>query len=571
MAEFNPDAYLASIQPKSAPKDGFDPDAYLKSMQTKTEEPETPKVKMDDFPRFKEESGHKFYPTSGVSTGILSGLSGLQGVLKPIAGALQWANINKPMEALEKNANYAKSSVPTTLGVNPASAAETVGEIAPSLAIPETLGTKIPQVANAIAKSPALKYAIPSAIQGLGGQVTDTANKSYMDILGEKIADLGESTALGVAGGKVGQMLTNPQVSARLQQLKDMGMTKFTPGQLASNFPMIGEGIQNFEKKLTSLPIAGSVIGKGIQNSFEDFNKAVGNKVLSNLGLKLTKDAPVGNKMIETIGKKISDAYDGFLQNASFSDAIHPVLGQRTSEHLSNLADSAMAKLVPGQQKMMANDIATNVTGHIQNEKVMSGDQYREVEKYLSNKSNDFYSQGMDGLGNAYRTVLSGLRQELKDQNPLVAKQLEQAHKAFREFQPLEVAASRRGADEGVFTPDQFKSAVQQVAGKKNVAKGQGMMMPESQAASDVLGTSVPNSGTADRLAAMLSLKGLAEGAGHFKTGFAPLIGSALMYNEPAMKAMTKIATERPNVVRKLEPVVTGALSRIGANQGSQP
>lgn len=571
MAEFNPDAYLASIQPKSAPKDGFDPDAYLKSMQTKTEEPETPKVKMDDFPRFKEESGHKFYPTSGVSTGILSGLSGLQGVLKPLAGALEWANIRSPMEALEKNANYAKSSVPTTLGVNPASAMETVGEIAPSLAIPETLGTKIPQVANAIAKSPALKYAIPSAIQGLGGQVTDTANKSYMDILGEKIADLGESTALGVAGGKVGQMLTNPQVSARLQQLKDMGMTKFTPGQLASNFPMIGEGIQNFEKKLTSLPIAGSVIGKGIQNSFEDFNKAVGNKVLSNLGLKLTKDAPVGNKMIETIGKKISDAYDGFLQNASFSDAIHPVLGQRTSEHLSNLADSAMAKLVPGQQKMMANDIATNVTGHIQNEKVMSGDQYREVEKYLSNKSNDFYSQGMDGLGNAYRTVLSGLRQELKDQNPLVAKQLEQAHKAFREFQPLEVAASRRGADEGVFTPDQFKSAVQQVAGKKNVAKGQGMMMPESQAASDVLGTSVPNSGTADRLAAMLSLKGLAEGAGHFKTGFAPLIGSALMYNEPAMKAMTKIATERPNVVRKLEPVVTGALSRIGANQGSQP
>ena len=571
MAEFNPDAYLASIQPKSAPKDGFDPDAYLKSIQTKTEEPEPPKVKMDDFPRFKEESGHKFYPTSGVSTGILSGLSGLQGVLKPLAGALEWANIRSPMEALEKNANYAKSSVPTTLGVNPASAMETVGEIAPSLAIPETLGAKIPQVANAISKMPSLRYLAPSAVQGLGGQVTDTANKSYMDILGEKIADLGESTALGVAGGKVGQMLTNPQVSARLQQLKDMGMTKFTPGQLASNFPMIGEGIQNFEKKLTSLPIAGSVIGKGIQNSFEDFNKAVGNKVLSNLGLKLTKDAPVGNKMIETIGKKISDAYDGFLQNASFSDAIHPVLGQRTSEHLSNLADSAMAKLVPGQQKMMANDIATNVTGHIQNEKVMSGDQYREVEKYLSNKSNDFYSQGMDGLGNAYRTVLSGLRQELKDQNPLVAKQLEQAHKAFREFQPLEVAASRRGADEGVFTPDQFKSAVQQVAGKKNVAKGQGMMMPESQAASDVLGTSVPNSGTADRLAAMLSLKGLAEGAGHFKTGFAPLIGSALMYNEPAMKAMTKIATERPNVVRKLEPVVTGALSRIGANQGSQP
>jgi hypothetical protein len=188
MAEFNPDAYLASIQPKTT-QGGFDPDSYLKSIQTKPEE--APKVSMDDFPRFKEESGHRFAPTSGASTAMLSGLAGLQGALKPIAGALQWANINKPMEALEKNAQYAKSSVPTTLGINPASAMETVGEIAPSFAIPETLGTKIPQVASAIAKSPALKYAIPSAIQGLGGQVTDTANKSYMDILSEKIADLG--------------------------------------------------------------------------------------------------------------------------------------------------------------------------------------------------------------------------------------------------------------------------------------------------------------------------------------------------------------------------------------------
>ena len=569
MAEFNPDAYLASIQPKSAPKEGFDPDAYLRSMQTKTEEPE--KVKMDDFPRFKEESGHRFYPTSGASTGILSGLAGLQGVLKPIAGALEWANIRSPMEALEKNAQYAKSSVPTTLGVNPASAAETVGEIAPSLAIPETLGAKIPQLANAIAKYPSLKFLAPSAVQGLGGQVTDTANKSYMDILGEKIADLGESTALGVAGGKVGQMLTNPQVSARLQQLKDMGMTKFTPGQLASQFPMIGQGIQNFEKKLTSLPIAGSVIGSGLKTSFEDFNKAVGNKVLSNLGLTLTKDAPVGNKMIEAIGQKISNAYDGFLGNARFADAFNHKTGMNTSEHLSNLADSAMSKLVPGQQKSMANDIATNVTGHIQNEGVMNGEQYREVEKYLSNKANDFFSQGMDGLGHAYKTVLTGLRDELKRQNPGMAKQLENAHKAFREFQPLEVAASRRGADEGVFTPDQFKSAVQQVAGKKATASGKGLMLPESQAASDVLGSTVPNSGTADRLAAMLSLKGLAEGAGHLKTGFAPLIGSALMYNEPMMKAMTKVATERPQVIRNLEPAVTGVLSRLGANQGAQP
>jgi len=135
----------------------------------------------------------------------------------------------------------------------------------------------------------------------------------------------------------------------------------------------------------------------------------------------------------------------------------------------------------------------------------------------------------------------------------------------------LEVAASRRGADEGVFTPDQFKSAVQQVSGKKGTASGTGLMIPESQAASDVLGSTVPNSGTADRLAAMLSLKGLAEGAGHLKTGFAPLVGSALMYNAPMMKMMTKLATERPDVMKVLEPTFSKQMARLSANVGSNP
>jgi len=537
---------------------------------------EPPKVSMDDFPRYKEEKGHNFAPVTNSSTALLSTLAGLQGVLKPLGGALQFGGINKPTEAMDKNAEYAKSNVLNTnvggLQLNPASAMETVGEIAPSLAIPETLGAKIPGLASAISKVPSLKYLVPSAVLGLGSQVTDTENKSYMDILGEKIADLGLSTGLGVAGGKLGQMAMNPQVSARLQQLKDMGMKTFTPGQLASQFPVIGEGLQKIEKGLTSLPIAGSVIGSGIKSSFEDFNKAIGNKVLSNLGLKLNKDAPVGNKMIEAIGNEISNAYDGFLGNTRFADAFNHKTGMNTSEHLSNLADSAMSKLVPGQQKSMANDIATNVTGHIQNEGVMSGEQYREIEKYLSSKANDFFSQGMDGLGHAYKTVLTGLRDELKRQNPTMAKQLENAHKAFREFQPLEIAASRRGADEGVFTPDQFKSAAEQVSGKKGTASGKGIMIPESQAGREVLGSTLPSSGTAERL---LSAKGVMGGMAELplqlKTLGAPLIASGLLYNQPTMRMLTKLATERPEAMKILEPTISKQLANIGAIKGTEP
>ena len=575
MAEFNPDAYIASLNTKSSPTEGkFDPDAYLRSIQTKTEEPE--KVKMDDFPRYKEEKGHNFAPVTNSSTALLSTLAGLQGVLKPLGGALQFGGINKPTEAMDKNAEYAKSNVLNTnvggLQLNPASAMETVGEIAPSLAIPETLGAKIPGLANAISKSPSLKYLVPSFIQGLGDQVTDTENKNYTDILGEKIFDLLGSTGLGIAGGKVGQMVMNPQVSARLQQLKDMGMKTFTPGQLASQFPVIGEGLQKLEKGLTSLPITGSVIGSGLKASFDDFNKAIGNKVLSNLGLKLTKDAPVGNEMVDLINQQIKDAYETFLQNAKFSDAFNPKTGKNVSEHLSDIADMAMSKLSPSNQKIMANDISTNVSGHLQNEKVWDGEQFREIERDLSNTANDYYKVGKDGLGHAYKIVLNALRDELKRQNPTMAKQLEQAHKAFRELQPLEVAASRRGAKEGAFTPDQFKSAAEQVSGRKGTASGKGLMIPESQAGHEVLGSTLPSSGTAERL---LSAKGVVGGLAELplqlKTLGVPLIASGLLYNQPTMRMLTKLATERPEAMKILEPTISKQLANIGAIKGAEP
>ena len=72
---FDPQAYLKSKQTPPQESGGFDPQAYLMSKSTPTEASvEKPKVNMDDFPRYKEESGHSFYPTSGASTAMLLSL-----------------------------------------------------------------------------------------------------------------------------------------------------------------------------------------------------------------------------------------------------------------------------------------------------------------------------------------------------------------------------------------------------------------------------------------------------------------------------------------------------------------
>jgi len=536
-------------------------------MSGKTPTSEAPKVKMDDFPRYKEENSHKFIQAQPYKypfvQSVVTGLSGLQGALNLPAGALQLAGINKPAEALRKNQEWAEGVAPY------ASTANTAGELASSFLLPEA---SIPKLGASVVG----KYAVPSAIQA-GLAPVDTRDKGYLDTVVDKFENMLAGGATGGVLGKTGQMIMSPQVSARLQQLKDLGMTKFTPGQLASQFPVIGEGLQRIEKGLTSLPFTGSVIGQGLKTSFDDFNKAIGNKVLSNLGLKLNKDAPVGNEMVDAINQKIKDAYDTFLQKAKFSDAFNPKTGKNTSEHLSDIADMAMSKLSPTNQQIMANDISKNVTGHLQNERVWDGEQFREIERGLTKSANEYYKMGEDGLGHAYKTVLSALRDELKRQNPTMAEQLEKAHKAFRELQPLEVAASRRGAKEGAFTPDQFKSAVQQVGGKKATASGKAMMTRESQAAEDILGNNIPNSGTIDRYLAA----GILGGTGYVGANekeypllshvAAPLALATAAYNPYAMKAITKMATERPDVMRNLSPEVSKTLSKLGTSLVTKP
>lgn len=538
---------------------------------------EPPKVSMDDFPRYKEEKGHNFAPVTNSSTALLSTLSGLQGVLKPLGGALQFGGINKPTEAMDKNAEYAKSNVLNTnvggLQLNPASAMETVGEIAPSLAIPETLGAKIPGLASAISKSPSLKYLVPSAVQGLGGQVTDTENKSYMDILGEKIADLGLSAGLGVAGGKLGQMVMNPQVSAKLQQLKDMGMKTFTPGQLMGDLPMIGKVAQAFEKGATSIPFAGPIIKGGIQSSFEDFNKALGNKVLEPLGKKLPQTIKAGEEMVEHVNKEIDNVYSNFLAKTNFRDSIDPITMTKANERLSDVADNAMvsAGLVPSEQMQMAKNIATDITDHIRNEtqngQVMNGKQFRSMEKKLGGWISNAFENGQEHLGEAYIKVQDALRDELRRQNPKMADLLKNAHEAYKNFRPLEIASNRRGTEGGVFTPDQLQSAVKQAGNKR--------LKSESDAGISVLGNTLPSSGTAERTGvgtALSTIGGMFGGLpGAFTSLAVPAVSSAAIYNEPMMRMLTKLATERPEVMKILEPTISKQLANIGAIKGAEP
>ena len=97
--------------------------------------------------------------------------------------------------------------------------------------------------------------------------------------------------------------------------LKDMGMNKFTPGQLMSQLPFVGKPIQNLESNLTSLPFAGSIIGYGQNVANKDFNLAMANQVLKPLGEAVPKDIKAGNELLKLVDDRIANAYKGIENN----------------------------------------------------------------------------------------------------------------------------------------------------------------------------------------------------------------------------------------------------------------
>jgi hypothetical protein len=499
------------------------------------------------------------------------------GALKPVAGALQYANIQEPAKFLNKAAeDFANTSgtgplfdiAGQVLSPVPGAIFKNVGKAmsyAPK--VPGALQAAGQAAGQFVDKSPLIKGAL-EGLKGASFVPTDTQSGNYSDFLKDKFVQDLEGLGVGAGLSKLGQMATNPQVSESMKKLKDMGMKAFTPGQLMSDIPIVGPGIRKAEQALTSLPLAGSVITNATENVYRDFNRSLANNVLKPLGDKVPKDIPAGNQMIDYVRTAINDSYEGVVQNAHFIDHFDPQTRTTTVERLWNGVLDKISPLVPKQAEIAGKDITDNIINHIDNTKVMTGAQFRNMEKYLGERANTFYEKGATDLGNAYQKVQDMLRKELEVQNPAIARELSLAHEAFKRFIPIEKAAAMRGADKGMFSPQQFKGQAEASAGKAATASGTGLSIPEAQAGVDVMGKQMPSSGTSERL---FTTKGVLEGGANLLTYGVPLITTALGYSMPAMKGMTALATSRPDWMKKLAPQVQSGLGQLGGVMAARP
>jgi len=336
------------------------------------------------------------------------------------------------------------------------------------------------------------------------GIATDIALGSGMGALygagsAKELEDIPAQAAIsGLFGGGISGALSGagrliaPNVRPEAAALREQGIP-LTPGSA------FGGRIQQVEQAAESLPIVGRIVSGAREQQYEKFNIAAYNKVLRNLdpALKVPKNL-VGRDAYKFVEDSISSQYNSIVPN------IRVEYTPRVAQSFDAIKNRyATGKLPPALKKEFT-DYVEGLRSDFSANQVLPGRRAQAIKQDLSDMANAYSTaQGSEKLlANAYRDLQGLYMGLMKNQNPSYAKELTKADSAFKDFVRVQTAMAKTRGEEGIFTPAQLESAVRQSdksARKGAFARGAAPMQDLSGTGASVLGSKVPDSGTAAR------------------------------------------------------------------------
>lgn len=350
---------------------------------------------------------------------------------------------------------------------------------------------------------------------------------------------IGLGTAVGAGVPVIGGALSKiaaPAVNPMVQKLLDLGV-RLTPGQI------IGGGIKGAEDKLSSVPVLGSFISGAQKRAVTDFNKAVLNNALEPIGVKLPPNLQAGRKAVDHVATQIGDVYDKTLPRmmGSFDNTL-----QNDLVALENKATGSGVKADTIHR--LGNVLNAQILDKADGSGNFAGDTLKGIQSELSRVASEHLSsENSDDriLGSLISDAHEAWNDMLARNNPVEAQTIQAANAAWARYAQIRKAASAAGAKEGVFSGPQFANAVKATdksVQKGNYARGKALSQDISDAATSILPSSVPDSGTAGRVLMASALAG-----GHTLPITAPLattaaLGSA-MYTRPGQALIRGLLT----------------------------
>lgn len=422
------------------------------------------------------------------------------------------------------------------------------------------------------------RAAATGAAYGAGGAaltpVTDP-NTSFGDA---KLGQMATGAIGGAVAGPVAEALgrgvsriISPNVRPEVQSLLDQGVTP-TPGQI------IGPNAARLEEKLTSLPFVGSGIAGARTRAVEDLNVAALNRPLKGIGEPPITSAEFAQDGIRgSIGRvedAISDKYDVLIPTLKLD--VTPTLGTKL-----NAIEQSASQSLPQPQADFFGRIIQNSFGNSLKGGVVAGRDFKDMQSALTRQissaatSPDNYVRDMGAFLQQYKQALMD---GLKASNPAHVQELAALDRAWANFTVLQRAAAKVMDENKPMTVSALQAAVKAnnpTVRKGGFARGNALMQNLSDPAVSVLGTNVPDSGTAGR--------GLLSAAllGHIPSPHTLMLGGAarLLYTKPGQAAMAALLTQRPamaapiaGLVRNGSAPISGLLSgQVGADLSNRP
>jgi hypothetical protein len=369
-----------------------------------------------------------------------------------------------------------------------------------------------------------------------------------------------QGAAGAVSGGvasptmyKLASMIA-PNISGDVKTLLDSGVTP-TAGQI------LGGGFKRIEDGLTSVPVLGDMIKNAQIRSANDLQKSSINRALTPIGQTLPNGV-TGRDAISHAYNALGNAYDSVLNKIG---AVIP--DQQFHNDLNNLT-SLTQNLPHSAAEQFQRIINNEITGRINNG-AMTSEGLKAAESNLGNIAKGYLSDpnyDTRQLGSAVQEAQNQIRNMLGRVKPQYAPELAAVNKGYANLLRPMKAASYVGAENGNFTPAQLQTAVKSFdssKGDRNFAMGNALMQDLSDAGKNVLGGSVPDSGTPFRHAVQAGGAGLiASVAGHSVLPAAvtgamiPAAATAglmsLPYTATGQKLAAALLAKRPDMAYKL-------------------
>lgn len=407
-------------------------------------------------------------------------------------------------------------------------------------------------VGSMVAK-PLMQAAAVGATQGALAPVTDTE-----DFTEEKVKQTVGGGAFGVLGAGVAKgagKVLNPLVSKAEQTMRDLGVS-LTPGQV------MGGQAKDIESFAASVPLVGSYISDAKERALYSFNKGVINKALAKVGEKLPEDV-IGRDAVQAVNEIVDQKYTDVLSKMSFKLDFPTYSGLLKSTKIpSSSIDRVRVK----------DELDSIIFSRLPKEGPITGDTYKQIESQLRQRAAQLGRGTISDqdVGEALKAASVSLKEGLRKQNPKYTSELRRIDSAYGDISVMKTAAANTGAENGVFTPRQYKTAVRQSDTTRKKTQFAAGTARGQDVAEDAVSVMEPRQTANLEGRIALSNVGGYTMAANPATALPLAVVAPILYSESGVKAMEALLRSRPEVARKIGEALTARATKEGSISGAQ-